>query len=468
MTSNIKENKESSFDKQYDEDIETPTVKAEEATIKDQNLAVNWSSREKTINFAIVFMNGFIGFFSSSIYIPALLSLQQYFNADITVINSTISLFIIVTGIAPLFWSPFSERIGRRWTYIITMLLYTVCSVICGVATNLPLFYIFRVLQGVFCAAATGVGGGSVADLFEPRQRGTAMSVFLLGVILGPSFGPLVGGYVNQYLGWRWIFYIKTIIGGVITLLNIFFLKETLYIDPNVERPKGIARFKFNPFTSLRILLTKEGFLASLSQAVAFGWFYLLVTAMPVVFGKIYHFTTGSVGLSFLASGVGNCLGTIVAGMLSDRVYNLQKRRNNGVAKPEFRLTAVYIGIPFVVLGLLLFGWFIQVGTYHWIAPLIGLAIYAFGQMYFMSMLTTYLAECFFPLSASAVSAANFLRSLFAMIFSLLSSTIRNSVGDGWTFTMGAIIFLVSTVTIPLLQFKGEQWRNQRKGNTSK
>ncbi|KAI9302951.1 major facilitator superfamily domain-containing protein [Cunninghamella echinulata] len=392
---------EESLKDKYSEDVETPTVRAEEGVMKDQNIAMNWPFKKKAINFAIVFMNGFIGYFSSSIYIPALLSLQTYFNANLTVINSTISLFIVITGVAPLFWSPFSERIGRRWTYIITMLLYTVCSIVCGVSTNLPLFYVFRVLQGVFCAAATGVGGGSVADLFEPHQRGKAMAIFLLGVVLGPSFGPLVGGYVNQYAGWRWIFYILTIIGGVVTLLNIFFLKETLYIDPNVEKPKGIAKFKFNPFTSLNILLTREGFLASLPQAVAFGFFYLLVTSLPIAFGSIYHFSTGSIGLCFLASGVGNCFGTIVSGMLSDRMYNIQKKRNNGVGKAEFRLKAVYVGVPFVILGLLLFGWFLQARTFHWIAPLIGLAIYSFGNMYVISMLSTYMAEGFFPLSAS-------------------------------------------------------------------
>ncbi|CAO3635098.1 unnamed protein product [Cunninghamella blakesleeana] len=459
------ENKEKTIrDQCGEDDIEVATISVNDTNIKNQDLAVNWPFRKKAINFSIVFLNAFVGYFSSSIYIPAILSLQQYFNVDLTVINSTISLFMIATGVSPLFFAPFSERIGRRWTYISTMFLYTVCSIICGVSTNLPLFYIFRVLQGIFSAASAGVGGGSVADLFQPHQRGAAMSIFLLGVIIGPSFGPLVGGYVNQYLGWKWIFYIKTIIGGIITLLNVFFLKETLYIDPKIEKLKGMAKFKFNPFTSLKILLTREGFLASLPQSTAFGWYFLLVTAMPIVLENVYHFSSGSVGLGYLASGVGNCLGTVAAGLLSDRIYNLKKRRNNGVTKIEFRLTGVYIGIPFVLLGPLMFGWFVQAGTYHYMVPLVGLAIYAFGQMYIISTLTTYVAECFFPLSASAVSAANFLRSLFAMIFSLLSNTIRDSVGDGWTFTMGALIILVSAISIPILQFKGEQWRNQRKG----
>lgn len=71
--------------------------------------------------------------------------------------------------------------------------------------------------------------------------------------ILGPALGPLVGGYIDQYLGWRWIFYIKTIFGGVVTLLNLVLLKETLYIPNAKELPKPknikerLQRLKFNP-----------------------------------------------------------------------------------------------------------------------------------------------------------------------------------------------------------------------------
>jgi MFS family permease len=70
---------------------------------------------------------------------------------------------------------------------------------------------------------------------------------------LGPAIAPMIGGYIDQYLGWRWIFYVKTILGGVLTILNIAFVKETLYIPNHVAPPppknfsERLERLKFNP-----------------------------------------------------------------------------------------------------------------------------------------------------------------------------------------------------------------------------
>lgn len=71
--------------------------------------------------------------------------------------------------------------------------------------------------------------------------------------IIGPAFSPLVGGYVDQYLGWRWIFYLSTMIGGVILIANLLFMRETLHRPQQEDQEKNksirerLARLKFNP-----------------------------------------------------------------------------------------------------------------------------------------------------------------------------------------------------------------------------
>lgn len=78
----------------------------------------------------------------------------------------------------------------------------------------------------------------------------------LFSTILGPAVAPIVGGYIDQYLGWRWIFYIKTIMGGVLIVLNFIFLKETLYtpnskkLAPPANFRERLARLKFNPVST--------------------------------------------------------------------------------------------------------------------------------------------------------------------------------------------------------------------------
>ncbi|ORX56937.1 MFS general substrate transporter [Hesseltinella vesiculosa] len=446
------------------DDLEEATIKQEEIPEKDldTDMPMQWSNSKKYLQFAIVFLNAFLCYFSSSVYIPALTTLEAIFNVDLTTINSTVSVFIVVTGVAPMIWSPLSERIGRKWTYLVSTALYAVFSLITGFAVNLPMFYIFRILQGIACSAAVGVGGGTVADIFEPAVRGKAMGIFLLGVIIGPAIGPLVGGFVNQYLGWRWIFFICAILGAAVSVINVLFLKETLYRAPNDPLPTGLARFKFNPFVSLKLLATWELLLASFPQGIVFGWFYLLVTNLPVAFGEIYHFQSGTIGLLFLSSGIGNCIGSVISGIICDMVY-LRMKKSRGTAKPEYRLYAAYIGVPVALAGLLMYGWFLEARTYPWIAPVVAMGIITFGQMFFMSVASTYVAEAYFPLSASALSAVNFFRCLFAMVFSLISDTVRNGLGDGWTYTTGAILFVASILLcLPILQIYGERLRKAR------
>ncbi|KAI8381176.1 major facilitator superfamily domain-containing protein [Radiomyces spectabilis] len=339
---------------------------------------------------------------------PALESIRAYFGTSTVVINATIATYILCTGIAPLFWAPFSERVGRRWVYISAMVLFIVCSIICSIAKSIGLFFVFRMLQGFFASAGQAVGGGSVADLFESKERGRAMSIYILGTILGPAFSPIIGGYVDQYLNWQWIFYIKAILGAVIAVLTFIFVQETLYVpsdgilsstssDP-ISWKQRLQNLKFNPFASLEFLLRPEVLLVCIPLSTSFGWFYFLVTILPETYSQIYHFSTGSIGLCYLAGG--------------------------------YRLTPLYLGIPFLVIGSLLYGWFLHFHL-HWFTPLIGYCLTTFGIMFTITIGNTYLVESFITRSASVVSTNNFTRNIMATIFSLLAVNIRSGVGDG-------------------------------------
>lgn len=121
-------------------------------------------------------------------------------------------------------------------------------------------------------------------------------------------------------------------------------------------------------------MLNLDVFLTCLPVSVAFGWFYLLVTVFPLTFGPIYHFSTGTIGLCFLACGIGNISGALSAGFTSDKYYNMKIKRNNGVIVKEFRLQPILFGLPFLVAGSIMYGWFIHARLF-WIAPLIALVL---------------------------------------------------------------------------------------------
>ncbi|KAI9019436.1 major facilitator superfamily domain-containing protein [Phycomyces nitens] len=443
---------------------ETIASNSESDCAKDPNNPKNWTPLKKWTNLSIVAMHAFMGYFSSAIYFPATAIMRVEFDTNVITINATVAIFVLFTGIGPLFWAPLSERVGRRWVYISAMGMYTIVTIICGISKHIGMFFTFRILQAIFACVGQAIGGGSASDMFDSQDRGKAMSFYMFGTVLGPAIAPMIGGFITQYLGWRWIFYIKTMIGGTLTIVTFLFVKETLYIPPGSQpqsdaKQSFFSKIKFNPFGSLGLLLKPYIFLVCLPVSGAFGFFYLLVTILPATYYGLYDFSTSSVGLAFFAGGVGNTLGSIVAGLVSDRCYFWQISRNNNIRKIEYRLTPLYFGIPFLIFGGLLYGWLLHFHVPSF-PPLIGYALYTFGTMFTMTIANTYLSETYPSRAASVVSACNFTRNVLGMMFSLLAAPIRNNIGDGWTYTMVTIInFVLYFTCIPLVQIYGRRWR---------
>jgi predicted MFS family arabinose efflux permease len=125
---------------------------------------------------------------------------------------------------------------------------------------------------------------------------------------------------------------------------------------------------------SLKLLLNPETTLACIPISVVYGWFYYIVTILSPTYLEIYDFSTGTTGLCFLASGAGNIIGALFSGSLSDRIYKNSIEKNGGVVIKEFRLKPIYIGIPFVVVGAIMYGWLLYAHV-HFMGPLVGFAL---------------------------------------------------------------------------------------------
>lgn len=95
---------------------------------------------------------------------------------------------------------------------------------------------------------------------------------------------------------------------------------------------------------------------------------------LPATFSPLYNFNPGKVGLCFIAGGLGNALGSIVAGRISDKYCLRAAKINGGIAVKEFRLRLMFVAVPFVLVGPIMYGWFLHFRL-HWIAPLIAFTL---------------------------------------------------------------------------------------------
>jgi DHA2 family multidrug resistance protein len=130
-----------------------------------------------------------------------------------------------------------SEVVGRKRYYMICVALFTIASLLCGFATNLPMLIVFRVFQGLGGGGMAPSEQAIIADTFSPAKRSAAFALYGVAVIVAPTVGPTVGGWITDNYSWHWIFFINAPI-GVISLL----LVQWLVVEPPVLEKERAER----------------------------------------------------------------------------------------------------------------------------------------------------------------------------------------------------------------------------------
>ena len=142
-------------------------------------------------------------------------------------ITWVLTSYIVAAAImtAPVGWM--TTRFGRKRVFLVCLVGFTIASMLCGLAGSLEEIVLFRLLQGVFGAALVPLSQATMLDIYPVEQRGSAMAIWGMGVMVGPIIGPTLGGYLTDAYNWRWVFYINLPFGILATLGLWLFLKDT-------------------------------------------------------------------------------------------------------------------------------------------------------------------------------------------------------------------------------------------------
>src|SRR5262249_42630347 len=119
----------------------------------------------------------------------------------------------------------FSSLFGRKRYFLMCIAMFTLCSLLCGMATSLPQLVVFRVLQGFFGGGLQPNQQSIILDTLPPAKRGAAFSVTAIATIVAPILGPTLGGLITDNYSWRWVFFINIPV-GIIAWLAINQLVE--------------------------------------------------------------------------------------------------------------------------------------------------------------------------------------------------------------------------------------------------
>ncbi|KIN03475.1 hypothetical protein OIDMADRAFT_39763 [Oidiodendron maius Zn] len=475
MASTARKDKENAFNRSSRE--EYPVTDLDQGIIAWDNQddplnPRNYAPSMKWFQLSLVSMITLISPFASSVFAPAVSDANRTFHNMSEILSSlsvTAYLFGYFSG--PLFLSPMSEIYGRRLILNCATSFFVLFQIGCALAPNLSALIVFRVLTGIGGSACLTIGGGVISDLFEPEQRGLAMSIFSFGPLFGPVLGPICGGFIAQGAGWRWVFWILAIVGGTFTGLVMIFNRETnpviilqrktkimrntmnrpdlrsFYEGKASEKRKNNSLLLHGLAMPIRLLSRSPiVFLIAIYIAVVYGCLYLLLTTITEVFQKTYHWSIQISGLSYIGLGLGFLTGQVVFGMLSDRMVILQKTKNNGIFEPEMRLPLCIVFALFVPVSFFWYGWSVQAKT-HWIVPIIGLFPFAFGLIGIFGTLQTYVIDSYPRYAASGVAAITVSRSLFGALLPLAGPPMYKALGYGWG---NSLLGFITLALIPM------------------
>src|SRR6187399_1162318 len=166
----------------------------------------------------------------------ALNDMRGTLGATLPEIGWVITAYAIGNVIIVPMTSWLSQQFGRRNYFAASIILFTVCSFLCGNATGIWELVAFRFLQGLGGGALLVTSQNIITESYPVEKRGMAQAIYGLGVIIGPTLGPPLGGYIVDHFSWPYIFYINIPIGVIATLLTLQFVRSPKYGEKSLAK----------------------------------------------------------------------------------------------------------------------------------------------------------------------------------------------------------------------------------------
>ncbi|KAF2093760.1 major facilitator superfamily transporter multidrug resistance [Rhizodiscina lignyota] len=475
------------------------------AIIPEVTVPTDYTNSVKWSITAIVGIAAAAAPMGSAIILPALMPIAKDLNTTPTITNLSVALYMLAMSIFPLWWSSFSETLGRRTIYIVSFALFIVFGILSAVASNIAMLIVMRMLSGGAAASVQAVGAGTIADLWEPRERGRAMGLFYLGPLSGPMIAPVLGGVMAERLGWRSTLWFLTVFGLLLEIALIVCLPETLKkrrsvvaeaereaINASDGRPASLQRATTRQSVQIRtkkwLAVLRRCFVDPLKiilllrfpavaitvyyASITFGSLYFLNISIETTFSESpYNFSTTLVGLLYIPNSLGYFLSSILGGKWIDYIMHREAKRagryhpdGSGrlIFRPEDRMREnAWLGAFLFPAALIWYGWSAQFHT-HWIVPMIANFFFGCGSMIVFAMATTMLTE-FLPGRASmGIAVNNFIRNIFSCVGGVIAGPLITAIGNGWLCTILALLCLVSGIAvIASMKAFGPRWREK-------
>lgn len=352
---------------------------------------------------------------STDLYLPAMPTMARSLGAGAGMIELTISGYLVGFSLGQLLWGPISDRYGRRSSVAVGLVLFVIGAAGCALSGNVLTLIAWRIVQAIGACASVALSRAMVRDLYEGNRAAQMLSTLITVMAIAPLVGPLVGGQIVAFVGWRALFW--TLVGiGLVTLAALFTIPETLSEKRRNRESIGYALMRYGELLRYRRLLGYAG-----AGSFLYAGVFAYVAGTPFAYITIYHVPVQLYGLLF---GLG------IIGIMVANLVNLRLVPQFGYDRMLLFGTIITATSAIVTAVIAYTGWG---GLWGLVAPLF--VFVSMSGFVVANSITGAMAD--FPERAGAVSA---LVGALQYGFGMVGSGLVGVFADGTPWPMGWVV----------------------------
>ncbi|ETN40069.1 uncharacterized protein HMPREF1541_04344 [Cyphellophora europaea CBS 101466] len=444
----------------------------------------NWRLRKKWIATALALLASFTSMLNGTMITVAHEPIGEAFHvSDAHFPHSywPVASWTIGGAVTCLLLLPIMEDFGMRPTFLATYIVYLCFLVPQAVAQNFATLVICRFFSGGCVSVLANTAAGVIGNIWEgERGRTIPTSLYITAYLTGSSSGPVVGGVILEYLGWRWISYMQLIWMGALFPLYIFLFPETRGVTILERRSRSLGRtggqrrlsatrsvplgqkLRRSVTRPLYMLFTEPVlFVFTIWSAFMVGTVYLFTQSVEQVFSGLYGWTPTQSGYVQAAVVLGECIGW-TGTLVSSKIYFGSASRNTevpGTPIPEARLyVSVFASFIGVAGGMFVYGW-TSSPAIPWVAPAVGLAMVGFGINIVVLAIADYILDAYSRYAGSAIAALVLGEDIFAAFLPLATQSMYSNLGFNWASSVLGFLAVAISFTSLCLIVWGRQLR---------
>ncbi|CAF3370966.1 unnamed protein product [Rotaria socialis] len=429
------------------------------------------SNRRRLFILIILAFSGLLLPFSDSVYLPSLANIEHDLHASTTLVDYTVSTYLICAGIFSLLWGPLSDQFGRKIILLLSFIIFLGFTIVCILARSIIVLLIFRSLQGAAISASLVVGQSAIVDMYQPDTLGFAMGLFLVPFLIGPILGPFIGGILSNTFGWRSTFISLAIMSVISALLILIFVPETHHYRVLQQLSRDVKK-KCKHGNQTNTVIVREAHIILKPRFVSPWYPFLALSDMTIaphvavcnmnftaLFISLtlmsnresqepYTLSSLHIGFSYIPTGVLALLGSLTGGWISDWSAKHFSQAMEG------RLILNLIGTLMCPIGLLLYGWTFHFGI-HLALPLIGSTLFSFGESFMYSSTCAFVNIKKPAMAGSLLALINAISFVCAGIGIIVAIPLVTLVGFGPLFSLVAgLSFLLICISLIIVIYQ--------------